>query len=82
MRTIARVHSLTEGTLLPHEIKAEWDDAAQDYINHMAGLRRTRLRQAAQTDAMTRPKRRYGKRLPMHALVHLAPDCLGADQSI
>ena len=69
MRTKARLHSLTEGTLLPHEIKAEWNGAAQHYINHMAGLRRTRLRQAAQKDAITRPKSRDGKRLPIHALV-------------
>ena len=82
MRTKTRLHSLTEGTLLPHEIKAEWNDAAQHYINHMAALRRTRLRQAAQKDDITRPKSRDGKRLPIQALVYLEPNCLGADQSI
>ena len=76
MRTKAHLHSLTEGTLLPHEVNAESKAAAQLKINHMAGLRRTRLRQAAQKDAITRPKTRDEKRLPTHALVYLEPDCL------
>ena len=68
--------------MLPHESKAEWNDAAQHYINHMAGLRRTRLRQSSQKDAITRPKTRDEKRLPTHALVYLEPDCLDAHQRI
>ena len=68
--------------MLPHEIKAERKYAAHHYSNRMAGMRRTRLRQAAQKDAITRPKTRDEKRLPTHALVYLEPDCLGAHQRI
>ena len=53
MRTQAYLHSLTEGTLLPHEVNAESKAAAQLKINHMAGLRHKRLRQASQKDAIT-----------------------------
>ena len=53
MRTKAHLHSLTEGTLLPHEVNAESKAAAQLKINHMAGLRHKRLRQATQKDAIT-----------------------------
>ena len=73
------LHSLTEGSLLDSEFKANDLDLARNRLEHLAHNRSKRKREAGTKESMIRKKQRTEKSLPCGISLYFEPDAMDVD---